>query len=211
MYFIVDDEFPPAEKANRYGLLCMGGNLKSSTILKAYRFGIFPWFNEDEPIQWWSPNPRMVLFPNEFHCSHSFKTFLKNNNYVITCNKAFTHVMEECRNMRVNTEGTWISSAIIEAYSSLFSEGYGRSIEVWENENLVGGLYGLQMGNVFFGESMFSKKSNTSKLALYHLCQGILGKEIKLIDCQVENQHLIRMGAKQMQRNDFLEILKQWI
>lgn len=211
VYYIFDDAFPPSEKTDRSGILCVGGNLLPKTLLKAYKQGIFPWFNEDEPITWWCPNPRMVLFPNEMHLSKSMKQWIRQQTFRVSVNEAFEEVIDACRQLRVDQEGTWISSVIIQAYTELHRRGWAKSVEVWDGSELIGGLYGIQIGELFFGESMFSRVSNTSKLALWNLCQGITGTHYRFIDCQVENPHLIRMGARRMPRAQFLELLREYL
>lgn len=200
--------FPPLEDADEDGLLAVGGNLSANRLLVAYKNGIFPWFNSDDDIiLWWSPSPRMVLFPIEIKISKSMKKVLKNNQFILTKNTCFEEVINNCAKVkRAGQEGTWITNEMREAYLKLHHLGIAKSYEVWENNNLVGGLYGIDLGHVFCGESMFSTVSNASKFAFIKLAQEL--KEYKLIDCQVHTNHLESMGAREISRNVFLNILK---
>ncbi|WP_299161299.1 leucyl/phenylalanyl-tRNA--protein transferase [uncultured Tenacibaculum sp.] len=199
-------EFPPYELATEDGLLAIGGDLSVDRLVYAYKKGIFPWFNEGEPIIWYSPWQRMVLFPSELKISKSMKQVLKKKNYTITENKAFKDVIFNCRHIDRNDQyGTWITNEMEDAYISLHSKGYAKSIEVWIDDELVAGLYGVDLENgVFCGESMFSKTSNMSKVAFIHLAQNC---GYKLIDCQVYNEHLASLGAHEIDRKDFLPYL----
>jgi leucyl/phenylalanyl-tRNA--protein transferase len=194
--------FPEINKARRYpdGLLAVGGDLSIERLIYAYKSGIFPWYNEGDPILWWSPNPRCVLFPKKFHISKSFKKTLKKHTYIIKQNTRFEQVINQCANNKRKQEGTWINEDMIQAYTELHFSGHAHSIEVWDNTKLVGGLYGIQIGHVFFGESMFSLVSDASKLAFHYLAQQT---NIKLIDCQIKSDHMIRMGAQEIKRNTF--------
>jgi leucyl/phenylalanyl-tRNA--protein transferase len=210
MVFYIRDElsFPPVEKADPDGLLAMGGDLSVNRLLLAYRSGIFPWFNEDEPPMWWCPDPRFVLFPEELYISKSMKQLLKKNAFTVTVNKAFTEVIKACGETRKLKEGTWITNEIIKAYNQLHQLGYAVSVEAWEDDELVGGLYGVKMGKLFFGESMFSKVSNASKYAFITYVQQLKEEGAVLVDCQVYTSHLESLGARMIDRKTFLSILK---
>ena len=199
-------EFPNVNKANRDGLLAVGGDLSVERLLLAYKKGIFPWFENDEPILWWSPNPRFVLFPEKLKVSKSMKQVLRNSNYTVTINKAFNEVIYQCSKIKRNGQsGTWITKSMINAYCKLHNLGYATSIEVWDNDNLVGGIYGVDLGNkVFCGESMFAKESNASKIGLITF---IKNNNFKIIDCQVYTQHMESLGAEEILREDFLKLL----
>jgi leucyl/phenylalanyl-tRNA---protein transferase len=199
--------FPPADKAAADGLLAIGGDLKPERLLLAYRSGIFPWFNEDEPPLWWCPDPRCVIFPDELYISKSMRQLLKQNAFTVTVNKAFADVIRLCAETRQQREGTWITDEIKEAYGALHRSGYAVSVEAWQNEELVGGLYGIRMGNLFFGESMFSKVSNASKYAFISYVQQLKNEGVLLIDCQIYTAHLESLGARMIPRKEFLEIV----
>ena len=202
-------EFPNVENANQDGLLAVGGDLSTERLLLAYRNGIFPWFNDDALILWWSPDPRMVLFPEKIRISKSMRKIIRENTFRLTQNTCFEAVMEACAQVeRKGQRGTWITEKMKAAYLELFDKGYAKSYEVWENEQLVGGLYGVDLGHVFSGESMFSLKANASKFAFIQLAQELQKKEYKLIDCQVYTEHLESLGAEEIPRTEFLEILK---
>lgn len=207
VYFLIDNEFPLADKADKNGLLAVGGDLNAETLLKAYRLGIFPWYNPDEPILWWSPDPRMVLYPEKVYCSKSMKQIMKRGIFSFSKNVCFEEVMRQCREQRLAKQGTWISEEMIEAYTKLQTLGHALSIEVWQDQQLAGGLYGVVIGKCFFGESMFSLVSNASKAALIFLCEHLITMDFKLIDCQVANSHLESMGAESVPRKKFLEEL----
>jgi leucyl/phenylalanyl-tRNA--protein transferase len=200
-------QFPPPDSAldEPNGLLAAGGNLHASTLLNAYQMGIFPWFNAPDPILWWCPNPRMVLTPNNIHISRSMKKVLQQNPYHITCDTVFRKVMQACAGARNYTNETWISHDIIEGYCELHHLGFAHSIEVWDKESLVGGLYGVAIGCVFYGESMFSHANNASKIGFIHLCQILHECGFELIDCQVYSSHLASLGAYEMPRHNFLQ------
>lgn len=198
--------FPDTSKAEEDGLLAVGGDMNIERLLLAYRSGIFPWFIEQGLIFWFCPPERFVLYPEEIHISHSMKQLLRQVDFSITENKSFRKVIENCASVhKIQSGSTWISKQFIASYTQLHQLGYAKSIEVWEGDDLIGGLYGVEVGNIFCGESMFSKKANTSKLALIHLCQS---RKYQLIDCQVYNPHLESLGAKLISRNKFLELLK---
>ena len=202
--------FPPVEEAATDGLLAIGGDLSSERLLLAYCNGIFPWFNEDEPPLWWSPDPRCVLFPQELYVSKSMQQLLNRKTFKLTVNKAFTEVISNCGvQKRKQQNGTWITHEIEDAYTQLHRLGYAVSIEAWKNDELVGGLYGIRMGNLFFGESMFAKVSNASKYAFIAFVQQLQKEGVVLIDCQVYTQHLESLGARMIQRKEFIEILKE--
>ena len=199
-------KFPDVTEASLDGLLAVGGDLSEARLLQAYKQGIFPWFNEGEPILWWSPNPRFVLFPEKLKVSKSMKQVLKNKGYTVTVNKDFRAVITECsKAKRDGQTGTWITNDMIEAYVRLHNLGYAKSVEVWDNDVLIGGLYGIDLNNgVFCGESMFAKISNASKVAFITFIQNT---DYKLIDCQVYTNHLESLGAEDISRNLFLEYL----
>lgn len=199
-------KFPDVAKATKEGLLAIGGDLSPERLICAYKHGVFPWFDEEEPILWWSPNPRFVLFPEKLKVSKSMKQLLRNTDFTITVNKAFKEVIVGCsKAKRKRQQGTWITNNMIEAYVKLFEMGYAKSVEVWKSEELVGGLYGVDLNNgVFCGESMFSKLSNASKLALIAFIQN---SNYKLIDCQVYTKHLESLGAEEISRDEFLRFL----
>jgi leucyl/phenylalanyl-tRNA--protein transferase len=191
------------------GLLAVGGNLNVDTLINAYQQGIFPWFNNDEPILWWSPNPRMVLYPDRLHISKSLQKLIKKNKYQITINTQFNKLITACAEIRANS-GTWINSQMIDAYNNLHKSGYAHSVEVYTENKLVGGLYGVTFGQVFFGESMFSIEANTSKLALVKLVETLKTKNFKLIDCQQQTSHLESMGACLISRKQFSKLLTKY-
>ena len=200
--------FPPVNQANREGILAIGGDLSPERLLLAYRSGIFPWFNPEEPIIWWSPDPRMVLFPDDLIVSKSMRKVLNQNIFTVTFNQNFLAIITSCQNIQRNGQiGTWISDEMINAYCELHELGYAKSVEVWQNETLVGGLYGVDLGNIFCGESMFSKVSNASKVAFIALTNQLKEQNYHLIDCQVYNTHLESLGCKEITRADFMNIL----
>ena len=200
--------FPSVREATSEGLLAIGGDLSAERLLLAYKLGIFPWFEADEPILWWSPDPRFVLFPEKLKVSKSMKQVLRNSVYKVTVNKAFREVITECSMAKRNGQsGTWITEDMIEAYVKLHGLGYAKSVEVWQDDTLVGGLYGVDLNNgVFCGESMFSKVSNASKVGLITFLQQT---GYKLIDCQVHTSHLESLGAEAIPRDFFLSFLKK--
>lgn len=210
MYFLTDElVFPPVENANVEGLLAVGGDLSPERLLLAYQNGIFPWFDNDSIILWWSPDPRMVLFPNEIKVSKSMKKVIRNKQFRLTKNTCFEKVLEYCSSVpREGQDGTWITEAMKTAYIKLHKNGIAQSYEVWEKDKLVGGLYGVDLGYVFCGESMFSLTSNASKFAFIKLAEELFLKKYKVIDCQLHTDHLASMGAKEIARKDFMAILK---
>ena len=194
--------------ADEDGLLAIGEDLDPDRLLLAYKSGIFPWYNEDEPICWWSPDPRFVSFPALIKISNSMKTVLQNGSFRFTINKAFTKVIQQCKTVsRKGQAGTWISPAMQQAYVQLHELGYAHSAEAWQDGNLVGGLYGIRLGGIFFGESMFSSKSNASKFAFIKYVQFLHKENVKLIDCQLHTNHLQSMGARMIERKLFSEML----
>ena len=200
-------EFPPHEVTSEEGIIALGGDLSTERLIYAYKNGIFPWFNEGEPIVWYSPAERMVLFPEELKVSKSMRQVLRKNDFTITENKAFKDVILACKKIeRKDQDGTWITDDMLAAYTKLHDIGIAKSIEVWQEDRLVGGLYGIDLNNgVFCGESMFSNVSNMSKVAFIYLAQQM---SYKLIDCQVYNNHLASLGAREVERKIFLEYLK---
>ena len=197
-------EFPPYKEASPEGILALGGDLSPERLIYAYKRGIFPWYSEEYPILWHCPPERMVLFPDELKISKSMKRLLNKGLYTLTENRAFEQVINNCKTIkRKESFGTWITDDMEQAYIRLHKLGYAKSIEVWLEDELVGGLYGIELGSVFFGESMFSLRSNTSKLAFIHLAR--CGYD--LIDCQVYNGHLASLGAREIDREDFLKYL----
>ena len=204
--------FPPVSNANEDGLLAMGGDLSLDTLVSAYAQGIFPWFNADQPILWWSPDPRMVLYPQKIKISKSLRKVIKNGQFDLSCNRSFEQVIRGCAlrgmpSLATPTSETWITESMHSAYLALHLQGYAHSIEVWQHGELVGGLYGVALGKVFFGESMFSLRANASKVALVALCHWLQRKQFELIDCQVASDHLFSMGATEISRDDFLHSL----
>ena len=203
-------QFPPVEMAGEEGILAIGGDLQTDRLLLAYRNGIFPWYSEGEPILWWSPDPRFVLFPAELKVTKSMQTVLNNGKFRFTINRAFTQVIQQCKTTyRKDQEGTWISPAIQDAYTQLHRLGHAQSAEAWLNGELVGGLYGIRIGNVFFGESMFSKVSNASKFAFISYVWKLQKENLALIDCQVYTPHLESLGARMVPRREFIELLSK--
>ena len=201
--------FPPVSKANRDGILAIGGDLSVERLLLAYKSGIFPWFEQGDPIIWWSPNPRMVLFLEELIVSKSMRNILNRNSFTITFNQNFRDVISNCQQVkRDGQNGTWITNDMIEAYCKLHEQGIAKSVEVWQNEELVGGLYGIDLGHVFCGESMFSLVSNASKVAFIALVEKLKKGNYQLLDCQVYNPHLQSLGCREIKRDDFMEILQ---
>ncbi|WP_435276876.1 leucyl/phenylalanyl-tRNA--protein transferase [Psychrobium sp. nBUS_13] len=202
-------DFPPVELAMNEpdGLLAIGGDLSEERLLNAYFHGIFPWFNEDDPIMWWSPSKRCVIDCNEFHVSKSFRKFLRQSTIRITINKQFNNVINYCRQPRKDELGTWIDDKMANAYSNLHYQGHAHSIEAWQNDQLIGGLYGIFINNTFCGESMFSLAPNGSKVALLGLSQFLKQHNVSMIDCQIENPHLMSLGAKLISRHAFVEHL----
>ena len=210
MYFITKElYFPPVEEASYEGILAIGGDLSVKRLLLAYENGIFPWYNENEPILWWSPRERMVVNPNDYKVSKSLRNIINQKIFEVTINKDFEAVIKNCQKIkRKEQDGTWISNEVIKSYTKLHQLGKAMSFEVWQNGELVGGLYGVDLGNVFCGESMFSKVSNASKVAFVKLIDYLKQNNYKLLDCQVHNDHLEKLGAFEISRETFMKILK---
>ena len=201
--------FPPIDQANRDGILAIGGDLSPERLQLAYKSGIFPWFEDGEPIIWWSPNPRMVLFLDELIVSKSMRNILNRDSFKVTFNQDFRAVISNCQKIkRDGQNGTWITNEMIDAYCNLHELGIAKSVEVWQNDTLVGGLYGIDLGHVFCGESMFSKVSNASKVAFIALVNQLKKEEYKLLDCQVYNPHLESLGCREIKRDYFIKILQ---
>lgn len=201
--------FPPVSEANADGILAIGGDLSPERLQLAYASGIFPWFEEDQPIIWWSPNPRMVLFLEDLVVSKSMRNILNRNIFKVTFNQNFREVILHCQQVkRDGQNGTWITNDMIEAYCKLHDLGKAKSIEVWQDNQLVGGLYGVDLGPVFCGESMFSLVSNASKVAFIALVNHLKINNYRLLDCQVYNDHLASLGCVEIDREDFMRILK---
>jgi leucyl/phenylalanyl-tRNA---protein transferase len=210
MHFLTKElYFPPVDEASFEGILAVGGDLSTERLLLAYRNGIFPWFNEDEPILWWSPPERMVVAPQLYKVSKSIRNLLNQNRFQITFNQNFAAVITNCKKTeRKGQDGTWISDDIIDSYTKLHKMGFAKSIEIWQNEELVGGLYGVDLGHVFCGESMFSIVPNASKIAFVTLIQHLKENNYKLLDCQVHNDHLEKLGAFEISRETFMKVLE---
>ena len=210
--FILSDEllFPHPELAEKDGLLAAGGDLSEERILLAYSLGIFPWYTSGLPILWWSPDPRLVLFPEDLRVSRSLRQTIRKGIFRVTVDNAFDEVIRSCECMHKREDGdTWITQGMIDAYTCLHRSGYAHSVESWYEGELAGGLYGVSMGKVFFGESMFTKKSDASKVAFVMLVRQMMQWDIRLIDCQVTTQHLIQFGARNVPRKAFLKMLKE--
>jgi leucyl/phenylalanyl-tRNA--protein transferase len=205
--------FPPVDEAlsEPDGILCAGGDLSEARLLEAYRRGIFPWYAEGQPILWWSPDPRAVLFPNEFKLSRSLSKTLRNRGFETTFDLAFGDVIRQCADGLQRPEGTWITPEMTAAYHRLHCAGFAHSVETWLGGRLVGGLYGVALGRIFFGESMFSRERDASKVAFKQLVDRSLELGIELIDCQVANPHLSSLGARDLPRQDFVERLARAI
>lgn len=204
------DAFPPVERALRDpdGLLAVGGDLSLPRLLGAYRKGIFPWYNPGQPVLWWSPDPRAVLFPAELHMSRSLRRTLRRGRFAFSVNRAFIEVMQRCADVpRHGQRGTWITGEMLAAYAELHAAGYAHSVETWRDGRLVGGIYGVALGHVFFGESMFSLEPDASKAALTLLVREMLARDFVVLDCQVGSAHLERLGSREIRRGDFLQIL----
>ncbi|WP_108807298.1 leucyl/phenylalanyl-tRNA--protein transferase [Aquimarina spinulae] len=212
MYILTDSiQFPPVTLADANGLLAIGGDLSVDRLLEAYHNGIFPWYDEKQPILWYSPDPRMVLFTPELRVSKSMRQLIRKNKFEVTFNKAFDSVVQHCATIkRPEQEGTWITNDMQKAYKKLHEQGHAISVEVWEQSALVGGLYGILLEDkkVFCGESMFSKVSNASKYGFITLVEWLIKKEIQLIDCQVYTDHLASLGAREITRAAFIKYLK---
>ena len=204
------DYFPDPSLAGEDGLLAAGGTLESEVLLEAYSKGIFPWYSENTPVLWWSPDPRMVLFPGRFRISKSLSRTIRNSEFEVRRDSSFNEVIEHCARLpRPAQEGTWITREMIRAYIRLHEEGYAHSFEIFKKGKLVGGLYGISMGRAFFGESMFHLERDASKVALYHLVEFAVEKEFDLIDAQQSTDHLRSLGAEEITRKKFMDMLKR--
>ena len=208
-----DSPFPPVEQAaaDPNGLLAAGGDLSVARLVEAYGSGIFPWFNEDQPILWWSPDPRMVLFPAELKVSRSLARTLRNSRFEVRADTAFRHVIQSCRMPRRHQAGTWITAPMVEAYCELHRAGIAHSVETWLNAELVGGLYGVALGRAFFGESMFANVTDASKVALVTLVRQLERWGFEVIDCQMNTAHLASFGAREIPRAEFTRRLRELI
>ena len=209
--FLLSDEiaFPSPHFASKEGLLAVGGDLSQKRLLMAYRMGIFPWFSDNEPIMWWSPDPRLVLFPEEIRISKTLRKIIKKKRFRVTMDTAFVQVINHCAQVRLqNNQETWIVKEMIDAYCKLHEAGFAHSVEAWHKGELAGGLYGVSLGRCFFGESMFTQVSNASNIALVKLVEYLISFSFDMLDCQVTTEHLIRFGAKEIERVRFLEQLK---
>ena len=203
--------FPNHDESNKDGLIAIGGDLSVERLMHAYHLGIFPWFNEGQPLFWWSPDPRMILLPESFKVSKSLKKTILSNKYKITLNTSFEEVINCCSKIkRKGQQGTWITKNMITAYLQLHKKGHAQSVEVWSDNQLVGGLYGIDLKEkkIFCGESMFSKKNNASKIAFYYLVKKLKTENYRLIDCQMYTSHLESLGAQEIPRHEFLKYLK---
>ena len=205
-----DLTFPPVEHATPDGLLAVGADLRTERLLEAYRHGIFPWYSEGQPILWWSPDPRTVLFPRDLHVSRSLKRSLRPGHFTVTFDSCFETVVRQCAGPRPQYPegGTWITPAMIEAYTALFGEGYAHSVETWQGGQLVGGLYGVAIGRAFFAESMFTKVDDASKVALVCLVRRLHTWNFEIIDCQQSSPHVLRLGARDIPRPLYIEHLR---
>lgn len=201
--------FPPPESANLFGMLAFGGGLSVEWLLRAYRDGTFPWYSEGDPITWWNPDPRFVLFPEHLKVSKSMRPYFNQKKFGLSFDSAFREVIHFCQaSPRRGQSGTWITEDMLQAYCTLHEAGYAHSVEVWEGDSMVGGLYGVALGHVFFGESMFSFRSNASKFGFIALVQKLEEKGFRMIDCQVRTDHLESLGATEIPRSEFLGILR---
>lgn len=199
--------FPPVHLAMRdpNGLLAIGGDLSMPRLIRAYSQGIFPWFNPDEPILWWCPDPRAALAPADLHVSHSLRKRIRKQDYAVTMDHSFADVLEACSATRAHSRGTWLGADMKRAYIQLHLNGHCHSVEIWRQGQLIGGLYGIALGRVFFGESMFSRADDASKLAFNFLCEQLKAWRFEMIDCQVSSAHLLTLGAQEIPRQQFLE------
>lgn len=209
--FVLRDElaFPPPELADPDGLLAVGGDLSPDRIILAYANGIFPWYSDDSPILWWSPDPRFVLFPQELTVSRSLRQVIKRDEYRVSFDEAFGRVITHCASVkRGGEEGTWITGEMMQAYRLLHEQGYAHSVESWHGDELAGGLYGISLGRIFFGESMFATRANASKVAFATLVERLIRSGYALVDCQVKTRHLESLGAREIAGETFREILR---
>ncbi|PCJ48286.1 MAG: leucyl/phenylalanyl-tRNA--protein transferase [Gammaproteobacteria bacterium] len=212
--FLLTDEivFPDVDLAltDPNGLLAVGGDLSRERLIQAYQQGIFPWYSSPEPIIWWSPDPRAILYLDELKVSRSLAKSLRNRNFEVWLNRDFNSVIKQCAGARDYAEDTWITSEMQTAYSDLHACGFAHSISIYQDDKLVGGLYGLSQGKFFFGESMFSKSTDASKVALYYLVNYLKKHDFLMVDCQVPNSHLTSLGSRNVTRKDFIQLLQQW-
>jgi leucyl/phenylalanyl-tRNA--protein transferase len=199
---------PAMAETEPNGLLAIGGDLSQERVIQAYRRGIFPWYSAGQPILWWSPAPRMVLFPHDFHVSRSLRRSMRRRAYEVSVDLAFESVIQACAAPRSEHDGTWLLPEMIDAYCALHAAGHTHSVEVWLGEELVGGIYGIALGRIFFGESMFSRSTDASKVAMAGLVEIALEQRLRLIDCQIHSDHLASLGAMEIQREQFERILK---
>ncbi|HLZ35075.1 MAG TPA: leucyl/phenylalanyl-tRNA--protein transferase [Nitrospira sp.] len=204
-----DLRFPPVERASPEGLLAIGGDLQPERLLEAYRHGIFPWYNDDQPILWWSPDPRAVIFPDKLHVSRSLERSIRRGHFTVTLDTCFREVMIQCAGPRPQYPegGTWITPAMVDAYSTLHAMGHAHSVETWQEGQLVGGLYGVAIGGAFFGESMFSRATDASKVALALLLRQLRTWKFRIFDCQQSSPHVMRLGAEVIPRREFVKHL----
>ncbi|HEX7810522.1 MAG TPA: leucyl/phenylalanyl-tRNA--protein transferase [Burkholderiales bacterium] len=208
-----DDPFPPLSQATREpnGLLAAGADLSAARLVEAYRNGIFPWFSDDQPILWWSPDPRMVLFPGELKISRSLARTLRKADFEVRADTAFRRVMEACGAPRPGQNGTWITQPMLDAYTALHRDGIAHSVETWRDGELIGGLYGIALGRMFFGESMFSRATDASKIALVALVGQLARWNFGMIDCQMKTPHLASLGAREIPRSEFTRRLRELV
>ena len=211
VFYLTDQHiFPPPQLAEKEGLLAVGGDLSQDRLLLAYSMGVFPWYSDEEPLLWWSPDPRLVLYPKEIKISKTLKKIIKKDEFGITMDQAFAGVIRECAQIRSeNSEGTWINEDMMQAYCGLHQSGYAHSVEAWYKGELAGGLYGVSLGKSFFGESMFTRISNASNVALVKLAEYLTELSFDMVDCQVRTEHMIRFGAREISRDHFLQQLKE--
>ena len=211
VFWLSEEElsFPDPELANEDGILAVGGDLSVERLLLAYQIGLFPWYNPEDPILWWSPDPRFVLFPSELKIAKSMRSYFNQRKFEVTFDQEFEKVIRACKEQYRKGQGggTWISEDMVEAYCALHKEGFAHSVEVWKDKELVGGLYGVCLGKIFFGESMFSNVNNASKVGFIALVRMLEDKGFNLIDCQQETQHLKSLGGRSISRSDFLQIV----
>ena len=207
------DAFPPVDAAlaDPNGLLCAGGDLSPARLLAAYRRGIFPWYAPGQPVLWWSPDPRAVLNPPEFHVSRSLARSMRNRGYALRLDSAYAEVVTRCGDRALRPEGTWITPAMRDAYVRLHELGQAHSVETWLGEQLVGGIYGVALGRVFFGESMFSLARDASKIAMARLVEELIARGFELLDCQIPSAHLASLGVRAIPRRRFVALLRQWV
>lgn len=204
----MDDEFPDPETSDQQGLLLIGGELTPKRVLQAYSQGIFPWYNPGSPVLWWSPNPRLILLPEAFKLSNSLQKSIKKG-FRLSIDTVFEQVIRACATSSGRVNNTWINNEMIDVYTQLHEMGYAHSFELWQEDRLVGGLYGLSLGRAFFGESMFHKVTDASKITFYYLCQTMKSWDFDFIDCQLPTEHLQRLGAKIISRREFIRLLNQ--